>query len=107
MEEKEGEEEDSHTAAMEARAAEEVAVTLVMVEKEEGGIGEEEKVLRVILSAVEAGAGGATLTELKPLLAKSFCNLDRRESASRLPQSKKSTAFFLYRILYRYSYSAV
>ena len=57
MEEKVGEEEDSHTAAMEARAAEEVAVTLVMVEKEEGGIGEEEKVLRVILSAVEAGAG--------------------------------------------------
>ena len=57
MEEKEGEEEDSHTAAMEARAAEEVAVTLVMVEKAEGGIGEEEKVLRVILSAVEAGAG--------------------------------------------------
>ena len=57
MEEKEGEEEDAHTAAMEARAAEEVAVTLVMVEKEEGGIGEEEKVLRVILSAVEAGAG--------------------------------------------------
>ena len=42
---------------MKARAAEEVAVTLVMVEKEEGGIGEEEKVLRVILSAVEAGAG--------------------------------------------------
>ena len=57
MEEKEGEEEDSHTAAMEARAAEEVAVTLVMVEKEKGGIGEEEKVLPGILSAVEGGGG--------------------------------------------------
>ena len=57
MEEKEGEEEDSHTAAMEARAADEVAMTVVMVEKEEGGIGKKDEVLRVILSAVEAGAG--------------------------------------------------